>query len=123
MKVRRVRPPRMNQSVRAGSRVKPTDSRSTAGEAAMLSPRYGFERNLRVSLKRIARVSWFPISIGGDCSCETRLVQQGSASKGPARPPHSMKGAQPKIAVALSRFGRWGRGGWRLVGLGGGGRL
>src|SRR5467141_3288680 len=119
MKVRRVRPPRMNHAVRAGSRVKPTDSRSTAGEAAMLSPRYGLQKNLRVSLKRIARVSWFPISIGGDCSCETRLVQQASASKAPARPSRSEKGAQPKIAVALSRFGRWGRRECRLVGLGG----
>src|SRR5260221_6640661 len=105
MKVRRVRPPRMNQSVRAGSRVKPTDSRSTAGEAAMLSPRYGFERNLRVSLKRIARVSWFPISIGGDCSCETRLVEHALAAKRPARPARFQKCAQPQIAVAPRRIG------------------
>src|SRR5260370_33386344 len=102
MKVRRVRPPRMNQSVRAGSRVKPTDSRSTAGEAAMLSPRYGFERNLRVSLKRVGRVSWFPISIGGDCSCETRLLYAGSASQLPARPPDFLEGAQTKTVTALA---------------------
>src|SRR5258708_16835018 len=100
MKVRRVRPPRMSQSVRAGSRVKPTDSRSTAGEAAMLSPRYGLQKKLRVSLKRIARVSWSPISIGGGFFFETRLLEMGGDSKTGAPfssqkkiPPHTTNAA------------------------------
>src|SRR6266446_639485 len=55
-KVKSVRPPRMTQSMRAGSRLKPADSRSTAGEAAMPRPRYSIREKFESFTKRIARV-------------------------------------------------------------------